>query len=638
MAARTQFSEFEELSWLRRRVAELELKVSERDAEVRPSSGGEGRELFETLLNHISGPAWIDEPGRRILENEPFRRFEAQSDAAAVARLSQASDGATVEGFSVKRFEFRSTSGKQLTGGVAVPLTGLPQAGLPQAEHSVGFASQALCQTDLIGILECDGDRIVDACDSFLKWLGYERGALTDPGLDWRALTPKRYRVKDDEALGELRATGAFAAYDKEFLSKQGVAVPVCIGARRIRKPGADDGSVSFLAFVQNASERRQLEGRLLRAQKLESLGLIAGGVAHDFNNMLATITGNAGMSLEALSLGHPAYRHMNEVLVASRRASNLTQQMLAYCGRASVQVEALDLSATVREIGSLLRTTISKKIELTFQMAADLPSINADPGQVQQVVMNLVINASDAIGEQAGEIVVSTFLASGAAEDSPGTESTVCFEVRDTGCGMTEETRARVFDPFFSTKAEGRGLGLSAVRGIVGNHGGELTVESEPGVGTTFRVLFPAGGPPLRRAPAAARRELSGTETILVADDDESIRRMTRAALERFGYRVILAANGSEALEAFRTHRGEISAVLLDWAMPVMNGDEALAAIIAVDPDAQVVMTSGYAETETLGRAGPNPLAAFIQKPYTTSRLAEKLREAIARRASLKK
>jgi signal transduction histidine kinase/CheY-like chemotaxis protein len=634
MASRNQFSEFEELSWLRRRVAELERKVSERDAEVRPSSGGESRELFETLLNQMPGPAWIeDEPGRRIIENEPFRRFEARSDAAAIAGLSQASDGATVEGFSVKRFNFRSTSGKWLTGGVAAPLVPIPVA-----EHSVGLASQALCQTDLIGILECDGDRIVDACDSFLNWLGYERAALSDPGLDWRVLTPKRYRGRDDEALGELRATGAFAAYDKEFLSKQGVAVPVCMGARRIRKPGADDGSVSFLAFVQNASERRQLEGRLLRAQKLESLGLIAGGVAHDFNNMLAAIMGNAGMSLEALSPGHPAYRHMNEVLVASRRASNLTQQMLAYCGRASVQVEPLDLSVTVREIGSLLRTTISKKIELTFQLAAELPSINADPGQVQQVVMNLVINASDAIGEQAGEIVVSTFLASPSAVDSPGMGPTVCFEVRDTGCGMTEETRARVFDPFFSTKAEGRGLGLSAVRGIVGNHGGALTVESEPGVGTTFRVLFPAGGPPLRRASVAARREVSGTETILVADDDESIRRMTRAALERFGYRVILAANGSEALDAFKTHRGEISAVLLDWAMPVMNGDEALAAIIAVDPDAQVVMTSGYAETETLGRAGPNPLAAFIQKPYTTSRLAEKLREAIARRASLKK
>jgi signal transduction histidine kinase len=617
MAARNQFSEFEELSWLRRRVAELERNASERTRSWALAS--EARELFETLLNHTSCPTWVeDELGRRVTENQPFRQFEATAHPSELAALRVARDGDATERFVVKRFKFRLSTGKWYTGGIAAPR----EAGDP------GAASRNSHQTNLVGILECEGDRIVDASDSFLSWLGYERSVLSDPGLDWRGLTAKPYRGRDDEAMGELRATGAFAGYDKEFISRHGVSVPVCVSARRIDRPGADPDSISFLAFVLNTSERRQLEGRLLRAQKLESLGLIAGGVAHDFNNMLATIMGNASMSLEALNREHPSWRPVNDVLVASRRASELTQQMLAYCGRASVHIEPLDLSATVREIGSLLRTTISKKIELTFRLADDLPSINADPGQVQQVVMNLVINASDAIGEQHGEIVVST-----ATADNAGIGSAVCFEVRDTGCGMSEEIKAHLFDPFFSTKAEGRGLGLSAVLGIVRNHGGALTVDSEAGAGTTFRVLFPAGGPPVNRKPVKVRSELTGSETILVADDDDSIRRMTRAALERFGYKVILATNGAEAVQAFRQHRAEISAVLLDWAMPVMNGDEALARILAEDPDAQVVMSSGYAETETLGRVGGNPLAAFIQKPYTTSQLAEKLREAIARR-----
>jgi PAS domain S-box-containing protein len=630
MAARNQFSEFEELSWLRRRVAELERQASERNRSLAIAS--EGRELLESLLNRVPCIAWVeDELGRRIAENQQFRAFESECGAAAASalRLAGSSEKAMaciVAGreFRVERFGIRTESGKRYTGGIA-------EAVNPPRRVS---ASDEVFQSELAGILECEGDRIVDASDSFLNWLGYTRQTLADPGLDWRGLTPRRFRARDDQALAQLASQGSFSAYEKEFVSRQGIAVPVLISARTIRHSSAEGEPPAFLAFVLNIGERRQLEGRLLRAQKLESLGLIAGGVAHDFNNLLATIMGNASMSLEALNREHPAYRPVNEVLVASRRASDLTQQMLAYCGRASVHVEAMDLSSMVREIGSLLRTTISKKIRLKFEMASDLPSINADPGQVQQVVMNLVINASDAIGEQPGEITVSTMVV-----DAPELGRSVCFQVRDTGCGMTDEVKARVFDPFFSTKAEGRGLGLSAVLGIVRNHGGALLVESEPGAGTTFRVMFPAcEAAAVRRVPGTVRRELGGTETILVADDDESIRRMTKAALERFGYRVLLASNGEEAVACFKKYRTEIAAVLLDWAMPVMNGDEALTRILEEDPAAQIVMSSGYAETETMGRSGGTPLAAFIQKPYTTTQLAEKLREAIARRVGPKR
>jgi signal transduction histidine kinase/ActR/RegA family two-component response regulator len=614
MAARNQFSEFEELSWLRRRVTELERHATEKSRAWAVAS--EGRDVLENLLNYAPGLVWVDDEfGRRVTENAAFRGFCEHNDASVVAALRSAADGtltARLEGreFRIARFNFRTASGRYYTGTSAV------------AQEAGGVATHQHFRSDFLGILECRGNRIVDASDSILGWLGHQRDALADPGLDWRELTPSHHRTRDDKALAELLASGSMGAYQKEFTSREGKVIPVMVSAQ-----GSPD---SFILLALNLSERRELESRLLRAQKLESLGLIGGGVAHDFNNLLATIMGNASMSLEALSRDHPAYRPLSEVLVATRRATDLTQQMLAYCGRAQVQVEPMDLSALVREIGSLLETTISKKISLRFDLAIGLPCIDADAGQIQQVVMNLVINASDAIGENPGEIVVTTGVV-----DSADMGRCVCFEVRDTGCGMSEEIQAQVFNPFFTTKAEGRGLGLSAVQGIVRNHRGVLKVESEPGRGTMFQVLFPASASRLKvrsRAPEP-RAEVRGSETVLVADDDESIRRMTRAALERFGYRVLLAANGEEAVDVFRKNKDDIAVVLLDWAMPVMNGDEALRSILAEDPSARVVLTSGYAETETLSRGDGSAMADFIQKPYTTTQLAEKLREAIRRK-----
>lgn len=485
-----------------------------------------------------------------------------------------------------------------------------------------GWASKPVFQSELVGILECSGTRILDASESILGWLGHARSALAEPGLDWRELTPSRHHARDEKALAELLDSGTMSPYEKELLSREGHTVPVVVSAQ---------GDPSwYVLLALNLTQRAELEARLLRAQKLESLGLIGGGLAHDINNLLATIMGNASLSLEALARDHPAYRTLGEVLVASRRASELTQQMLAYCGRATVRIQPVDVSGMVREIGSLLETTISKKIDLKLDLAPGLPCIEAEPGQIQQVVMNLVINASDAIGEQPGEIAVST-----GVSHTPELGPCVCFEVRDTGCGMTEEVKERVFDPFFTTKTEGRGLGLSAVLAIVRNHGGVLSVESEPLRGTTFLVLFPASRSPVkaRRHDVASREDLCGSETILVADDDEGIRRMTRAALERFGYKVFLAENGEEAVTLFQQHKDEIGVVLLDWAMPVMNGDEALRCILAENPCAKVVMSSGYAESERLGPVQSQGPVEFIQKPYTTVQLVEKLREAIDRR-----
>jgi len=602
----------------------------------------ESRELFDSFVSRLPALAWMkDERGYYVYAN---RKFHDLADALGATcpgntdhdlwpgdladRLRAADEIALhapgsgfftealpVPGgdcrYQIRLFPFVAKSGKRYVGGIAL-------------KEEIPLMPPPLSQCSLVGAMECCGESIVGANETLLAWLGLSQNELAAGGLNWRELTPIRYRSRDDEALADLDTRGAYAPYEKEFLDRQGKPVPV-----QICGVASGGDPERFTCFVLNLSERKQLEARLLRAHKLESVGLIAGGVAHDFNNLLATIMGNTTLALDAISNSHPAYRPLTEVVTASRLAADLTQQVLAYSGRANFAILPVDLSVAVREIGSLLQTTISKKIDLRFNLANRLPFIDADEGQIQQVIMNLVINASDAIGEQPGNIVVSTR----AIENGAG-GCQVCLEVRDTGCGMSQSTQAHIFDPFFTTKSNGRGIGLAAVREIVRNHGGELHVESEPGLGTIFRVQLPASQTrPAPRKQPEVRNDLWGTETILVADDDDSIRRMTNTALERLGYHVLLASNGEDAIRIFRERHREIAVVILDWAMPIMNGNEALRRILAIDPAATVLMSSGYAETETVERVGTRLLAGFLQKPYTTSYLAQRLREIIARR-----
>jgi nitrogen-specific signal transduction histidine kinase/FixJ family two-component response regulator len=643
MAAGGHITRSEELTWLRSRVLDLE----------RQSVTLSFSDLFDSFLSHSLLIGWIkDEQGRYVYANRELERLAGRMGVDCIGstdhdlwpraladRLRAADEkclktGAgdssevlpTPEGdrtVRIRLFPFRDESGRPYTGGLALEAAEIP-AGHMQT------LPQRLFQCGLIGIMACSGDTIVDANDTFLGWLGLSRDEVAHGLINWRDLTPARYRARDDEALAELCSTGSSKSYEKEFLDWQGKPVPVetCGVASKA-------GSEDFTCFVLSLADRKELEARLLRSQKLESLGLIAGGVAHDFNNLLTTILGNAGAALDAVQIDHPAFRPLTELVNASRVASELTQQVLAYSGHAQSVIRTVDLSTAVDEIGSLLGTTISKKINLRFNLAGGLPFIDADEGQIQQVIMNLVINASDAIGERAGEIVVNSREASsgevGGAEFGRG----VCLEVRDTGCGMDAAIKSRIFDPFFTTKANGRGIGLAAVQEIVRGHRGKLWVQSEPGMGTTFQVVFPASEvSPIPRTTVSARPDLRGDETILVVDDDEGIRRVICTAMQRLGYRVLLAAHGEEAVRIFEERHDEIAVVLLDWAMPVMNGDEALKRMMEIDPAATVVMTSGYAQTQTVERMGAgSPLAGFAQKPYTMTQIAERLSEIIVRR-----
>ena len=381
------------------------------------------------------------------------------------------------------------------------------------------------------------------------------------------------------------------------------------------------------------AVERRRIERRIREAQKLESLGVLAGGVAHDFNNLLVAILGHASLALADLPHDSPARESMEEIETASRRAADLARQMLAYSGRGRFDVQAVDVNAVVREVAQLMRSSIPKGATVELDLARGLPAIEADSTQLRQVVMNLVVNAGEAIGEADGRIVIRTlfveadaaYLAETILDDELPTGRYLGLEVTDTGTGMDEETRARIFDPFFSTKFTGRGLGLAAVLGIVRGHQGAIQVYSEPSGGSRFRVLLPLRIGPEDAAPPAppARPELQASGTVLVIDDEPGVRAVAGAMLRRAGLEVIGAADGLEGVAVYRERADAIDIVLLDLTMPRMGGVDAFEAIRAIRPDARVILTSGYSEEEAGSRFVGRGLAGFIQKPFTAVELA---------------
>jgi PAS domain S-box-containing protein len=401
-----------------------------------------------------------------------------------------------------------------------------------------------------------------------------------------------------------------------------------------------DDGVVSGLIGVSvNVTERRRAEEALLQAQKMESMGVLAGGIAHDFNNLLVGILGNAGLALAELPRDSSAAPIIHEIETAGQRAADLARQMLAYSGKGRFVIQALDINALVLEMTQLLRVSINRSAVLRNDLASNLPAVEGDATQLRQVVMNLVVNASDALGEAGGSIRVSTGIVRAnrgelnelyLAPHLPEGDY-IFVEVADSGSGMDAETRARIFDPFFTTKFTGRGLGLAAVLGIVRGHKGAIRVQSEPGNGATFTLLLPKVTTSVR-APVTVPSAPAWTSkgSVLVVDDEETVRTVTGRAIKLFGFTPILASDGQEGVDLFREHQDEVVCVLLDMTMPRLNGEDAFVLIRQIRPDARVILTSGYAEHDATARFVDKGLAGFIQKPYELSTLRGALRAAI--------
>ena len=384
-----------------------------------------------------------------------------------------------------------------------------------------------------------------------------------------------------------------------------------------------------------------QLERQVQQGQRLESLGVLAGGIAHDFNNILLGVLGNADLALADLSPASAARENLLAISRAAHRAAGLCRQMLAYSGRGQLVSELIDINALIEDMVELLKSTVSKKVVLNLNLRKDLPPVQGDASQLSQVIMNLVINASEAIGEGTGVLTISTGVMECSAEYlrtaygdqtiPPGLYLTL--EVSDTGRGMDKETQSRLFEPFFTSKSTGRGLGLSAVLGIVRGHKGALRLYSEEGKGTTFRLLFPAA--PSERGPAEGKSRADGGEwrgqgTILLVDDEEPIRALGARMLSHLGFEVLLAADGREALEVYRDRRTEIALVLLDLTMPRMDGEETDEQLRQLDPEVKVVISSGYAESDVASRFAGKGLAGFVHKPYTLVQLRDAMRSAL--------
>lgn len=405
---------------------------------------------------------------------------------------------------------------------------------------------------------------------------------------------------------------------------------------------------------LREEEARRHLEAQVQQTQKMESLGVLAGGIAHDFNNLLTSILGNLDLVSEELPNGFPMRAQLGAIEGAAKRAADLCRQMLAYAGCGRFVVEAMGLNKLIEDIGQLLRVSVAAKATLAYELDEGLPAIEGDASQIRQIIVNVVTNASEAMGDRPGAITVRTrhveadrlLLDQCYAADEVPEGMYVLLEVADTGRGMSEETLTKLFEPFFSTKFTGRGLGLAAVLGIVRGHHGAVRVSSQPGLGTVFQVFFPASEETVfEHAPGVLG---TGSHTgdnasdmtvkseplspagdwVLLVDDEEAIRMVGERMLERAGLSVLTACDGCDALDVFRAHKSEIGCVVLDLTMPKMDGEEAYRELRALRTDLPIIISSGYTEEEIRARFDiVSGATAFIHKPYQHKALTELVR-----------
>jgi PAS domain S-box-containing protein len=410
---------------------------------------------------------------------------------------------------------------------------------------------------------------------------------------------------------------------------------------------GPDDGRVGHLLGVQldvtdrhqAEDERRKLHARLLESQKLESLGLLAGSIAHDFNNLLSGVLSNAELAELDLTEDSPLNPRIEQIKQAALRMADLSREMLAYSGRGPFNVTYVDLNVLMREMSNLLTTGISKRVHLSYKFAEAPVVVEAEATQIRQVLMNLITNASDAMNQKSGEITLTTGIVEAQAADFKGVPwagelhegSYAFFEVEDKGCGMTPETISRMFEPFYTTKPRGRGLGLAAVQDIVRRHHGALQIRSAPGAGTTVRVLLPLpadmAGPPNNPPTETSWR---GTGTILVVDDDKTARDTAATLLAHLGFQVLLATDGDDAKRCFQRAPEFINAMLLDATIPGLEGREVVKQMHAQRPNLPVFLTSGYCENEVMKNYAGVRLNGFVLKPLEMGRLSTVLRESL--------
>ena len=444
-------------------------------------------------------------------------------------------------------------------------------------------------------------------------------------------------RAEDRQRMVEaLSAHGEVLDLEASFRSKDGRILIGLMSARLIdidNEPCVLSITRDITERVRAEEERRRLEEQILQVQKLESLGVLAGGIAHDFNNILMAVLGHCELAQRRLDNETAVSQHLTQIKNASGKAADLANQMLAYSGKGKFVVEPLNLSQIIRDMEHILAVSVSKKAVLRYELAEHLPTVEADATQLHQVIMNLVINASEAIGDKSGVIAVVTgvmdcdrqYLQETWLDENLPEGRYVYAEIADTGCGVSPEQFDRIFEPFYSTKFTGRGLGMAAVLGIVRGHKGAIKLYSEVGKGSTFKVLLPASSMPESLfAEDGSSPVLDPGGLVMLVDDEDTIRGLGREMLEELGFEVLTAADGRDALEMFRERHAEIRFVLMDLTMPHMDGEEAYREFRRIDPQVRVVICSGYNQQEVSQKFVGKGLAGFLKKPYQLSELKE--------------
>ncbi len=465
--------------------------------------------------------------------------------------------------------------------------------------------------------------RIEDANEQAARMHGYTLAELKQLDVEALSSAVPGPRLESFEARVWRLQPGQTVQEELTHRRKDGTTFPVEAIGTLVRIHGRQ----YILAFSRDITDRKQAEQALLRTQRVESIGVLAGGIAHDFNNLLTAILGQTGIAMELVGPDSEAGDHLEKALRASEKAATLTQQMLAYSGRGKFTIRPVYLNEVIQENLGILEAAMPKQVRFQLHLDPDLPAVTGDPSQLQQVIMNLVINAAEAIGDQPGVITLRTRalhleavdpLAWPLSGNSLGAGDYVWLEVADTGCGMAPEVRTRVFDPFFSTKSKGHGLGLSAVQGIIRAHRGGLGVDSLEGQGTTFRILLPAGSPDHPGASSLTGRGLGAeAKVVLVIDDEDYMLEVVADTLDMEGHRALLAASGEEGLELLRQQGQRIDLVLLDLTMPGWGGVETFRRLRALDAELPVVLCSGFAQEEAMAQVRGLDLAGFLQKPF---------------------
>ncbi len=494
---------------------------------------------------------------------------------------------------------------------------------------------RSLVQTAVYGIYRASLDgRFLDVNPALIGMLGY------GDALEVLALDPQKDVFVDaaeyTRLVDEFRRTGRMDGFEVRWKRKDGAIITVRISGRAVA--GGDEPSDVLEAIAEDITERRVLEDQFRQAQKMEAVGRLAGGIAHDFNNLLMVISGYTEVLLYHLNPGHPLHTKAEAIQQAADRASTLTRQLLAFSRKQLLELKVIDVNSIIADMERLLTPLIGEHIELTTSLSPDVSCTRADAGQLEQVIMNLVVNAKDAM-PHGGKVCIRT--ASVALDNSYRPENTfikpgpyIMISVRDNGQGMDRETQARIFEPFFTTKEKGKGtgLGLSTVYGIVKQSGGYIFVQSEPDRGTVFTIYLPQveeQSENARSVPVSSTAA-GGSETILLVEDEDSVRQLVRETLESRGYHVLEAANGAAGLAIAASHPEPIHLIITDVVMPGMSGHELVQQLLSTRPAIKSLYLSGYAE-DTFANAKPSdPPKAFLQKPFTLQNLARKVREVL--------